>query len=387
MSSEQCFYHYTSTAGANGIRNDGVLKSNNGVMLSTLKPEDHTRDDILRSIHGNSVPPKFKNRADNVVYVDGSTLQSCNLSQVNATLYKFPGDIRISVSDVRDKPACTNRGGCCWGQSTQGSSNGSVSGSSGSQQQIMSSAQCFFHYTSTAGANGIRQDGVLRSNNGVMLSTLKPEDYTRDDILRSIHGSSIPPKFRNRADNVVFVNVTALDASNLRQVSASLYKYSGDIKISASDVKDKPACTNRGGGSWGQSNQPTNGSTSGSSGSNNVPQTFYYYSNQITASQAKSLGYIPSSGSTSLTTLKPGNNFRSDILKAVYGRNYDRTEYATCADWCIKIDGSKLHSNKLKRKHNEVYEFEYPDHINVNSSDVMDKPKCNKGGMNPGGSG
>ncbi|KAJ6621054.1 hypothetical protein Bhyg_17187, partial [Pseudolycoriella hygida] len=251
-------------AGATGISQDGVLKSQDGVMLSTLKPESHSRDDILQSIYGNPIPPQFQNRADNIVYVDGSTLDSSKLTQVKTDLFKYSGDIEVFPSDVKDKPRCSNnRGGSSnWNlpTTTNTATKSSSSRSAGNASQP--GGQLFYHYTSTAGANGIRKDLTLKSNYGVMLSTLKPENHSRDDILHSIHGSTIPPQFKNRADNIVYVEGSTLDPSKLSQIKPDLFKYSGDITISPNDVQDKPRCVGR-----QPSNGSTNANTTGSSGS------------------------------------------------------------------------------------------------------------------------
>lgn len=223
---------------------------------------------------------------------------------------------------------------------------------------------------------------MIRSRNGVMLSKLKPEEHTRDSILHSIHGNSIPDHCKNRADNVVFVDLSSLDCTKLYEIKPDLYKYSGDIKINAVNVRDKPACTNRGGGStWSQSGSTSGTSSSGSSSS----LTFYFYTNEKTASKIKYSGYIASNNRILLTTLKPEYNYRNEILKVLYGGIYDQTQYATSADWCVKIDGTKLYANKLKKRQNdEVYE--YYDSISVNSADVRDKPRCTMGGHSSNGS-
>lgn len=234
---------------------------------------------------------------------------------------------------------------------------------------MTSPGQFIYHYTSTAGANGIRNDGAIRSYNGVMLSDLKPEDHTRDDILHSIHGNVIPVQFKNRADNVVYIDYSSLDSSKLKLMKPNLYKYSGDIKIATSNVRDKPACTKQ------------RGSTSGSSSSGfsgQSTQTLYFYTNKNTADQIKSSRNIPGTNVILLTTMKPENYTRDEILNAIYGASFDRYKYANAADWCVRIDGTKLLANKLKKRQNEVYE--YSDSIAVSTSDVMDKPKCTKAG-------
>lgn len=241
----------------------------------------------------------------------------------------------------------------------------------------MSSVQ-YYHYTSTAAANAIRTDGVIRSQNGVKLSTLKPEDHSRDDILRSVYGNTIPTKFKNRADNVVYVTKSLLDASKLVRMNPALYRYSGEIKVNANDVKDKVKCANRG-SSWGTSGQGSSSGSNGSggSGSENYSGTLYYYTNESNANLIMSSGYIPFNHKIFLTTMKPTDYFRDEILKIIYGKDYDRQQYAACADWCIKVDSTTLDVNKLNKSNSKV--FEYADAIQVDPLDVIDKPKCNKG--------
>lgn len=232
----------------------------------------------------------------------------------------------------------------------------------------MSSGVSFYHYTSTAGANGIRKDELIRSQNGVMLSTLNPEDHSRRDILHNIHGNSYPSDFKNRADNVVFVNGSTLDHKKLHQINSQLYKYSGDIRIKTSNVRDKPACTNH-----GRNNYTHSASTSGCGSfglRNQNAQTLYYYTDMKNASQIKSVGYIAFNKNV-LTTLKPENHYQHDILKAIYGGHFDLTK-AYC---CIKIDRNKLSAKKLKRKHNEVEVYEYSESIDVNPCDVIEIPR------------
>lgn len=234
----------------------------------------------------------------------------------------------------------------------------------------MSSVRSFYHYTSTAGAKGIRTDKVLRSQNGVKLSTLKPEDHTRDDILHSIYGKTIPLECKNRADYVVLVSESTLDPSKLFEITPNLYQYAVDIKISPHDVRDKPKYVN----------QRSNGSSSGWSRSSGTPNYLYYYTNQNAAYLIMSSGDIPYNNAIFLTTMKPEDYYRDEILKIIYGNNYDRRQYASSADWCIKIDSAELDPNKLTKNHDKV--FKYAGSIQVDASDVMDKPACTKGGQN-----
>ncbi|KAJ6649491.1 hypothetical protein Bhyg_04727 [Pseudolycoriella hygida] len=235
----------------------------------------------------------------------------------------------------------------------------------------------YYHYTNAAGAEGIINERLLRSLNGVMLSTLKPEDHSRDDILHSIHGSTIPTQFKDRADKIVYVNATKLDSSKLNQIQPNLFKYSGDIRVSRVDVKDTPHCVNR-----QSSSSSTNNNTTGSSRSSARENQFYYYTNQRTAARIRTSGQSAPNCIVLLTTMEPENHFRDQILETLYGEYYDRNLYASCADWCIKMDSSKLDTSKLVKISDEVYE--YSGVLEVSEEDVMDKPKCNKGGPSNG---
>lgn len=196
----------------------------------------------------------------------------------------------------------------------------------------------YYHYTSTAGANDIRNEGRLWSQSGVQLSTLNPEEHTRDVILRSIYGNRIPNGHKNRADNVVYVSEDYLDMSKLSKVTPQLYQYSGEININDDDVRDKPRCVNG-----------ARGSGTGSSNAQSSSKMFFY-TNTKNAQAIKSSNVIPYDRNRPifLTTMKPEDNFRDEILNTIYGRDYDRSQFASSADWCVKIDDSKLNGAKLQ---------------------------------------
>lgn len=238
----------------------------------------------------------------------------------------------------------------------------------------MTSVQWYYHYTSTAAANAIRKDEVLRSQNGVKLSTLKPEENYRDDILRSMYGNNVPTDRKNRADYVVYVSESYLDSSKLFEITTTLYSYSGEIKVNADDIRDKPVCLNQGNG-WGSQCSSSSGWT-GSVSSQHCPQALYYYANQNDAYAIKSSRKIVYNSNIYLTTMKPEDYYRDEILRMIYGKSFDRNQFASSADWCVKIDASKLDSYKLKLINGKVYE--YTDSIQVDPSAVMDKPKCKK---------
>jgi len=223
----------------------------------------------------------------------------------------------------------------------------------------------YYHYTSTAGANAIRNAGVLRSRNGIQLSTLKPEEHTRDDILRTIYGNRIPNEFKNAADNVVYVAADELDSSHLFEIIPELYQYSGEIQVNPNDVRDKPRCT---------SSSDANGSTAQRS------SLLYYYTNTRNAQLIMHSQVIPYDRYRKifLTTMKPEDFYRDEILNTIYGRNYDRSKFAAFADWCVKIDSTKLDGTKLKVSNQSGKVYEYADSIRINPASVIDKPQCKK---------
>ena len=107
-----------------------------------------------------------------------------------------------------------------------------------------------YHYTSTLNAQSIQRSKIIRKNDkGVLLTTLIPEEYFREEILRNNYGNGVRPDRQNRADYVCRVLINRIDANKLFEVKKEdgrhLYLYDGDIHINDYDVFDKPRC-NRG---------------------------------------------------------------------------------------------------------------------------------------------
>lgn len=81
-----------------------------------------------------------------------------------------------------------------------------------------------------------------------------------------------------------------------------------------------------------------------------------------------------------MTNLKPTDFFRDDILKNNYGGI--NSAFKGRADWVVRVKKSDLNKSKLKNVDANVTKddsrqiFVYEDIVNVNSSDVFDKPKC-----------
>lgn len=226
-----------------------------------------------------------------------------------------------------------------------------------------STGRFFYHYTSTAGANEIRNEGRLQS--GVQLSILKPEEHTRDVILRAIYGNQIPKELKNRADNVVYISEDDLDTKKLFQIKPDLYQYSGEIEIYDDDVRDKPRCLN------GANNSASNGSDA---------QRMFFYTNTSNAQVIKRSRVIPYEGNRPifLTTMKPEENFRDEILNTIYGRDYDRSKFASFADWCVSVDNSTLNRHMLRVSNHSSKVYEYVEQLRINPANVKDKPQCTK---------
>ena len=107
-----------------------------------------------------------------------------------------------------------------------------------------------YHYTNTSNAKSIQRSEIIRNNGkGVLLTTLKPEQYYRNEILQNNYGNDVRPDRQNRADYVCRVLINRIDANKLFEVKKEdgrhLYLYDGDIHINDYAVFDKPRC-NRG---------------------------------------------------------------------------------------------------------------------------------------------
>ena len=78
------------------------------------------------------------------------------------------------------------------------------------------------------------------------MTTLKPEQYYRNEILRNNYGFDVRPDRQNRADYVCRVLINRIDANKLFEVNYQdgrhLYLYDGNIHVNDYDVFDKPRC-------------------------------------------------------------------------------------------------------------------------------------------------
>ncbi|XP_054153614.1 uncharacterized protein LOC128952277 isoform X2 [Oppia nitens] len=129
-----------------------------------------------------------------------------------------------------------------------------------------------YHYTTTAGADSIRLSGVIYPGNsvepyggggeggaqGVVLSSLSPDQYYRHEIVDRIHGplattsAAAQGGRHNSADWLVEVYVQTLDPNRLIPIKPDVYLYcGGPITVTANQVKDKPRCL-RGGANGGR---------------------------------------------------------------------------------------------------------------------------------------
>ncbi|XP_037041164.1 uncharacterized protein LOC119077900 [Bradysia coprophila] len=356
-SGEHFYYHYTSTAGANAIRNEGRLWSQSGVQLSTLNPEEHTRDAILRTIYGNGIPSERKNGADNVVYISEADLDSSKMFKITPTLYQYSGEIQVDAQNVKDKPRCVN------GPS-----------SSGSSSSIAQSSSELFFYTNTSNAQRIMNLRVIpyESNRSLFLTTMKPEQYFRDEILNTIYGRGYDRlQFAACADWCVKIDKTKLEGAKLRvsKQSGKVYEYTVHIAVNPADVMDKPQCTK---------NQRNSG---------DAHEYLYHYTSFVGAQAIVASGYLKKSGASGafgagvyMTKLKPTDFFRDDILKNNYGGI--NAAFKGRADWVVRIKKSGLIGSKLKTVPSNVTQDDqrqilvYEDIVNVQRSDVFAKPKC-----------
>ena len=124
----------------------------------------------------------------------------------------------------------------------------------------------YYHYTSTRNAAGIRQGGKLKKiHRNIILTTLQPQDYNRDQILCQIYGYGYDKhQFGNRADWVVVVHSSKINPNKLIRKSNAVYEYPEDINVGYNDVMDKPRCTSQSFGSsqpfgssqWFNGNEP-----------------------------------------------------------------------------------------------------------------------------------
>ncbi|KAJ6621053.1 hypothetical protein Bhyg_17186, partial [Pseudolycoriella hygida] len=105
----------------------------------------------------------------------------------------------------------------------------------------------FYHYTNRDAADSISAEGKIRNQGrGVLLTTLEPESYYRDEILQNNYGFPVPNHLRKNADHCVRVRSKQLIAEHLQKEQASgerlVYRYYKDIRVKETDVFDKPKC-------------------------------------------------------------------------------------------------------------------------------------------------
>ena len=113
------YYHYTSTAGAEGIKKKGVIHKSHangvfgpGVYLTDLEPEKFFRYQILKNNYGGNYK-QYKNRADWVVKVyehcdiNMNKLKRVNVKgEPNRRIFVYPDEIEVSGWQIIDKPRC-----------------------------------------------------------------------------------------------------------------------------------------------------------------------------------------------------------------------------------------------------------------------------------------
>ncbi|XP_037048840.1 uncharacterized protein LOC119083264 [Bradysia coprophila] len=121
------YYHYTSGSAAHSISRDGRIRSGrDGVLLTTMAPEHHFRQEILYNNYGGNVPANLRNRADYCVRVLPSKMKDKKLHKIQydsrRLIYVYDDDIRVSRCDVFDKPKCTKHEATNTGSLQQSSS-------------------------------------------------------------------------------------------------------------------------------------------------------------------------------------------------------------------------------------------------------------------------
>ena len=242
-------YYYTSTKGADAIKQAGVIRGT--VTLSTLKPEDYQKIDILKSISKDGqVPHSVQNRADWVVIVDGSKLDKSKLEQQNQSSYNYSGDITIRKEDVIEKPKYQRGSG--------GTGEGGGGGGGGGSVEVTSwdksdAKNYYYHYTDTYGGRAIKACKYLRKSvesaafgAGVYLTDVEPHEFWRSRVLKSDGG--FIKAFKGRAEWVVRVakNRGPLDRSKLHKVgdagivdNRSIYVYPDVIRVQPNQVASK----------------------------------------------------------------------------------------------------------------------------------------------------
>ena len=96
-------------------------------------------------------------------------------------------------------------------------------------------------------ARSIKKKGIIyKGQNGTILNKMKPEQFYRNEILKTNYGDFINENLKNKADYVIIINPDQLDYKLLEEVKKGdrqpIYYYHGDIPISESKVLDKPEC-------------------------------------------------------------------------------------------------------------------------------------------------
>ncbi|XP_037041118.1 uncharacterized protein LOC119077872 isoform X2 [Bradysia coprophila] len=117
----------------------------------------------------------------------------------------------------------------------------------GSEAKERKDGPIYYHYTNRNAADCISRDGKIKNfGNGILLTTMDPELYYRNEILFNNYGDNIPSRIENRADYCVRVLRSYLIEKKLIKVPMPserlIYLYNEDIRVRELDVFDKPAC-------------------------------------------------------------------------------------------------------------------------------------------------
>ncbi|XP_054152770.1 protein shank-like [Oppia nitens] len=256
-------YHYTTSAGAKGIRLAGHIKKSGtsgafgpGVYMTSMDPYSYYRNEIVQNNYGSG---SRTNYADWVVFIYTDKLVKTKLHRVttraNQDIYRYEDDVSVSPSDIHDKP-----------QRQKKSKSQSTVTYSGVQPvtNMETVPKTLYHYVCTADAQAIKNNKKIlpgritgQAANGVLLSSMEPGQFNRDDIKQDIFDGKCPI---NCVDNVVQVASGQLDSSQLhqftRQGKYDLYYYDTTITVQQPDVMDKPRCMKPRPGSQQQQQHP-----------------------------------------------------------------------------------------------------------------------------------
>ncbi|XP_054153712.1 uncharacterized protein LOC128952353 [Oppia nitens] len=228
------------------------------------------------------------------------------------------------------------------------------------------------------------------------MTALNPHRYYRNEIVDNNYGTGISRN--NHADWVVYVKTDRLSKNKLHCVTTGanqdIYRYDGDIQVSAGDIHDKPRCLKTG----SVKNKPKSSTITISYtaikpvANMTVPDKLYHYvctadaqtirnNKQILPSSisGQSSGVIIGNGIL-LSSMNPNRYYRKEILQDIY----DDQCPANCADNVVVvvsvnqlIDINKLFMFERCPWKSDLFYYN-GGVLPVQPNNVMDKPRCAK---------